>query len=120
MKTFKLTLLIGVFLLVLADIGWRVRIWHSEAPYRAHFKFDSLYTNSADIFVIRDARTDKTLLMTFDTADGEKPGEVSYFMEGTNVLNIYLKKDEPPRYRFIFQDIPGISWLPKRRHLAET
>ena len=113
MRTFKLTLLIGVFLLVLADIGWRVWMWHSEAPYRAQFKFDSLYTNGASVFAIHDARTDKLLLMTYDTADGEKPGELSYFLQGTNVLNIYLKKDKPPRYRFIFHGLgkSEIWWM---------
>jgi hypothetical protein len=102
MKTFKLTLLIVIFLLVLADIGWRVRIWHLEAPYRAQFKFERLYTNSTDVYAIKDARTDKLLLMTYDTDDGMKPGELSYFSQGRNVLNVYYSTNRPPIYRFIF------------------
>lgn len=102
MKIFKLILHIVVFLLLLVDIGWRVRIWHSETPYRSQFKFQSLQTNGTAVFAVKDARTDKLLLMTYDTEDGLKPGELSYFAGGLNVLNVYFSTNHAPIYRFIF------------------
>jgi len=101
MKAFTFILIV-VGALVFADLGWRIWTWHSDAAYRAEFTFRSFYTNGAKVFGIEEAKTGRPLLVMFDTSDGEKPGEVSYFFQGTNVLDIYLKKGESPLYRFIF------------------
>jgi hypothetical protein len=104
MKVFTFMLVV-VGVLFLADVSSRIWIWHSEATYRAQFRFENFHTNGAEVFGIEEAKTGRPLLMTFNTADGEKPGEVSYFLQGTNVLDIYLKKGEQPRYRFIFHGL---------------
>jgi hypothetical protein len=116
MKTAKVILLAVVGLLLLADISWRIWIWHSEAPFRAQFKFEYFYTNGVASFGIEDARTSKPLLINWDFGDGEKLGEVSYYFQGTNLLDIYLKTNQLPRYRFIFHgpEKSEIWWLDRR------
>lgn len=101
-------ILVGISALLLADLGLRIRTWHSDASFRAEFAFRHFYTNGAKVFGIEEAKTGRPLLVMFDTADGEKPGEMSYFLGGTNILDVYLKKGEPPLYRFIFHG-PGKS-----------
>ena len=107
MKAFTLILVV-VGTLFLADLSWRIWIWHSEALYRTQFRFESFYTNGAKVFGIEEAKTGRPLLVMFDTPDGEKPSEVSYFFHGTNILDIYLKKGESPLCKFIFHG-PGKS-----------
>ena len=105
MKTAKVILLAVVGLLLLADIQWRFRIWNSNAEIRAfakQFKLKTFHTNDVSAVGIVEAKTEKLLLMDWDYGDGLKPGELSYFSEGTNILNVYFRKDKPPIYRFIF------------------
>ncbi|MCX6895254.1 MAG: hypothetical protein NTZ16_07105 [Verrucomicrobia bacterium] len=113
MRAVKVILLAVVGLLVLADFSWRIWVWNSESSYRAQFKFGYFYTNGVACVGIEEAKTGKPLLINWDFGDGEKPGEVSYFFHGTNILDVYLKKDKPPRYRFIFHgpDKSEVWWM---------
>jgi len=97
------TLILGLLLLV--NLGWISWNWHCNAGLRFaanQFKFGYFYTNGVRCVGVEDAKTGKPLLINWDFGDGEKPGEVSYFFQGTNVLDIYLTKNKSPRYRFIF------------------
>jgi|SRR5665213_3437322 len=107
MKVFKeiplWAIIIGLLLLI--NLGWMSWNWHCNAGLRSadkQYKFGYFYTNGVACIGIEEAKTGKPLLIEWDFGDGEKPGEVSYFFHGTNVLDIYLKKDQPPRYRYIF------------------
>ena len=92
-------------MLLLVDISWHIWIWKVDASLRAfskQFKLERFHTNDVSAVGIVEAKTDKLLLMDWDFGDGLKPGELSYFSEGTNILNVYFRKDKPPTYRFIF------------------
>jgi len=113
MKVFKgIPLWALIFgLLLFANLGCMCWSWFYNASLRSaakEFKFVNYYTNDVACIGIEEAKTGKPLLINWDFGDGEKPGEVSYFFHGTNVLNIYLKKGRPPQHRFIFHG-PGKS-----------
>ncbi len=105
MKTAKVILLAVVGLLLLADVSWRIWTWNANADIRVfakQFKLETFHTNDVSAVGIADAKTGKLLLMDWDYGDGLKPGELSYFSDGTNILNVYFRKDKPTVYRFIF------------------
>jgi hypothetical protein len=103
-------------LLLLANLGWMSWNWHYNAGLRSaakQFKFGYFYTNGVACVGIEEAKTGKPLLIEWDFGDGEKPGEISYFFQGTNVLDVYLTKNKSPRYRFIFRgpEKSEVWWL---------
>ncbi|HEY4416952.1 MAG TPA: hypothetical protein VGO57_14780 [Verrucomicrobiae bacterium] len=118
MKIFKNVPAWAAALAVLLSANLACLIWGRHYPVdfnsvNKHFKFDTFYTNGATGYVIQDAKTGKSLLINWDFGDGEQPGEVSYFFAGTNILNVYLKNNRAPRYRFIFHGLEKseIWWL---------
>jgi hypothetical protein len=107
MKTFAKIPLWARFLILLLIVNLIWMSWNrycnvNLSPITKQFKFRIFYTNGVECVGVEDAKTGKPLLINWDFNDGVKPGEVSYFFEGTNVLNIYLKTNQSPRYRFIF------------------
>jgi len=116
MKTATKILLVVVCLLLLTDICWRVWAWSADAKLRAfsnQFKLEVYHTNNVSAVGIKEAKdvsavgiretkTGRLLLIDWDYGDGLHPGELSYFSEGTNVLNVYFRTNKPPVYRFIF------------------
>jgi hypothetical protein len=97
-----------IALLLLANVGFICWVWFDTADIRfaaKEFKFANYYTNGVACIVIQEAKTRKPLLTSWDFGDGIKPGEMSYFFQGTNILNIYLTKNHPPTYKFIFHGL---------------
>ena len=116
MKKINGILLYIVTLLVLADLSWRVLDWSDDANGRTsglHVNVIGIHTNDADGVEIVESKTGKPLWIEWQDKADKTPEEFSYFFQGTKVLNVYLRKSQPPLYRFIFHG-PGKSeqwWL---------
>jgi hypothetical protein len=116
MKMFSRILLIIIALLVSVDLSWRIWIWNVNTDYRAaakHVKVVGFHTNDVDGVGIVEAKTGKPLWIEWQDNRDKTPNEVSYFFRGTNVLDIYLKKNQSPRYKFIFHgpDKSEVWWM---------
>jgi hypothetical protein len=115
-RTVPFMFLVVLISLLLLNLGWMMWSWHMDAGLRGaakQFKFGYFYTNGVACVGIQDAKTGEPLVVEWDFGDGDKPGEVSYFFHGTNVLDIYIKKGLRTENRFIFHG-PGKSevwWL---------
>jgi hypothetical protein len=108
---FNKILLVIVALLLLADLSSRTWVWNVDADYRAaakHVKVVGFHTNDVDGIGIVEAKTGKPYWIEWQDKRDKTPDEISYFFQGTNVLDIYFKKDQPPRNKFIFHG-PGKS-----------
>jgi len=102
MKTATKILLVVVGLLLLVDICFHILARNSNVTFAKQFKLETFHTNNVSVIGIDDAKTGKPLLMNWNYGDGLNPGELSFFSEGINVLNVYFRTNKPPAYRFIF------------------
>jgi len=100
----RLALCFAVFsILVLVDIGFRVREWRDNSRVLALsklFEVVTVHTNAAFATVIIDRKTKQPLWGKWKYDSGDQ--SVSYFYDGRNVMNFYPREGEAPRFDVTF------------------
>jgi hypothetical protein len=111
MRTFKYILLIAGVMLLTADVGWRVWVWHYYADYQVfskQFKLEVLHTNDTSGIGIFYANTEQPIWTKFDI--GHDVME-SYYFKGHDVFDVTLSSNRPPSYGVYFRGADkSVTW----------
>ena len=113
MKTATKILLVVVGLLFLADISWRLWVWHHYAEGRGvlkNFKVEYLHTNDWSGIGIFEARTEQPIWIKWNIGQNGSSMENCFF-EGHAAFDVVSSSNHPPKLSVYFRKADkSVTW----------